>query len=138
MSNLVIRKSQLNSASSVLGVLFRSVAPEFIGIISTSGQTVTVLSSQMKIDVDAMASLAASSFAATRQLAGSGDGAELTIMFQKGNGLNVHIAQISEKLLLAVCFSRKSELGKIRLISRKAAAIVSEFMKQRGEQNGAD
>lgn len=127
--NLVVRKSQLECAHRILAALNRSMAPEFLGLVSTTGHPIALHTSHATVDADTLASLAASSFVATRQLSRSGGGAELTIMFQNSAGLNVHIAQISEKLLLVVCFSRKSEMGKIRLVCRRAAGILNEAMK---------
>lgn len=137
-NNLIITKSQLDAAEGVLAGLRQSVAPEFLGLIASSGHAITFHTTKDNLDTDAMSSLAASSFAATRQLARIAKGTEFTVMFHEGSDLNVHIAQVSEEVLLVVCFSKASEIGKVRLVSKKAAGRLNRIMKPQGEQDGAD
>ena len=128
----IISKSQAEAAEQVLLKLRLAVLPEFLGLISTSGHAISVYSEPGMADRDAIGSLAASSFAATRMLAHLMNGGEFTVMFHEGSDLNVHIAQVSDDVLLVVCFSKAAEIGKVRLISRKAVEALSIIMDSGG------
>ena len=132
----IIKKSQVDAANRVLTQLRQAVSPEFLGLVSTSGHPISIYASLDMLDADAIGSLAASSFAATRLLAHMMNEAEFTVMFHEGSDLNVHIAQVSEEVLLVVCFSRAAEIGKVRLISKKAASALNVIMTTAGDQNG--
>lgn len=54
--NLVIRKAQLDAANRVLAEMSRSVAPEFLGLVSTNGHPIAAHTSQMTTDTDSLAS----------------------------------------------------------------------------------
>jgi predicted regulator of Ras-like GTPase activity (Roadblock/LC7/MglB family) len=103
------------------------VAPQLLALVSSSGQPISVYSSLDAVDPDALSSLAAGSFAATRQMANLMTGSEFTLMFHEGTNLNVHISQVSDQVLLVVCFSKKSDIGVIRLISKRAASALNEI-----------
>lgn len=106
-----------------------SINPEFIGIISSGGLPVTVLSSSTKIDPEVLASLAASSFAATSQLARVTDNATYAVMFHEGEDNNIHISQIGSDYLLVIIFANPSEIGKVRIISKRAREALATALE---------
>lgn len=137
-NRLIIDKRQLTDANHILKGLRQAISPEFLGLVSTSGHPISIYSSPTMVDTDAIGSLAASSYAATRLLAHMMNGAEFTVMFHEGSDLNVHIAQVSEQVLLVVCFRKTAEIGRVRLLSKKAAAALNEIMTVQGEKSGTD
>jgi len=130
---LIISKSQLRRASLVLGRLRREFSPDFLGIITTGGHPVSLTATSDAADIDGIASLAASAFGATRQLAKLMDSAGFTVMFHEGSELNVHIAEISPQFLLVVAFPRSAEIGKVRLLAKKATVALGHIMAKQGE-----
>lgn len=126
--------SQLRAADLVLEKLRRALAPEFLGLVSTSGHTLSVTVIPECLDPDVFASLAASSFAASSQLARVMNETAFTVMFQEGNNLNVHIAQVLENILLVVCFQKSTQIGKVRLITAHAAKPLAQALGQPGVQ----
>ncbi|MHB1325076.1 MAG: hypothetical protein ACYDGS_05585 [Thermoleophilia bacterium] len=78
------------------------------------------------VDADALASLSASSFAATRQLAMMMEDPEFTVMFHEGSELNITIAQITHDILLVMCFRNSSEIGRVRLLTGRAVATLAK------------
>lgn len=132
-----INKSQINAANQVLERLRRALAPEFIGLISTDGHPITVISSDRTADADSLASLAASSFAATKQLAQVMDDPDFTLMFHEGSHLNIHISQITDDALLVICFHKATQLGKVRLIARRSLEMLAAALKPLPRDSGA-
>ncbi|MHB1390759.1 MAG: roadblock/LC7 domain-containing protein [Thermoleophilia bacterium] len=137
-NRLIIDTQQLNDANRILNGLRQSISPEFLGLISTSGHPISIYSSPAMVDADAIGSLAAGSYGATRMLAHLMNGAEFTVMFHEGSDLNVHITQVSEQVLLVVCFSKTAEIGRVRLLSKKATVALNKVMINQGEQSGTD
>ena len=136
-----IMKAQLDAAVGVLEPLRVAISQEYLGLISTTGQAITVISSTHLADADAIAALAASSFAATRQLARVMEDSESAVMLHVGAELNIHIAQVTENVLLVVCFHKSSEIGMVRLITRRVVRALSKALKSEiveGDIDGTD
>jgi predicted regulator of Ras-like GTPase activity (Roadblock/LC7/MglB family) len=118
--NQTIYKTQIEAVTGILERMRDAIDPEFIGIVSARGVPVTVLSSSASIDVDALSSLASSSFAATSQLANMNNKSEYAVMFHEADDSNIHIASISRDYLLVIFFHKSSDIGKVRIISKRA------------------
>lgn len=132
--NQTILSSQIEAATHVLQQLRNSISPEYLGLVSSAGQPISVISSTKLADSDAIASLAASSFAASRQLAGMIEDSAHTVMLHEGSKINIHIAQVSPVVLLVVCFRRSSDIGRVRLITRRAVDSLAETFMPEGEK----
>lgn len=129
--NQTIQVSQIEAATRVLQQLTNAVSPEYLGLVSTTGQPVSVISSTKLADSDAIASLAASSFAASRQLASMIEDSPNSVMLHEGTNLNILIAQVVSNILLVVCFRHSSDIGRVRLITRRAVdSLVEAFMSE--------
>ncbi len=124
-TNQTVLKSQLFAANMVLEQLRDAISPEFLGLVATTGQSITIISSSLMIDTDILAALTASSFAATKQLTGIMKVSGFTITLHEGAELNLSIAQVNSEMLLVICFHKSSDIGKIRLISRHAVESLS-------------
>jgi len=133
-----ILSSQIVAATHILRRLNDTIEPEFLGLISTVGQPVSVISSTKLADSDTIASLAASSFAASRQLAGMVEDSAKAVMLQEGTRLNIQIAQVTSGILLVVCFRRSSDIGRVRLITSRTVVSLAEVFLSEGENDGAD
>ena len=124
---------QFKIASSIMDKLHESICPEYLGLVSTDGHSIMAQSTPGFSDTDAVASLAASSFAATRQLARLVSDSDFTMMFNEGEELNVHIAQVSKNILLVVCFQHLADMGKIRILTNRALGALSDTMSRYDE-----
>lgn len=123
-----VSKSQLKAANYILERMQTAMALDFIGLISTEDHLVTVHSNTVIVDTDVLASLAASSFAATKQLVQEIDEPDYTLMFHEGSHLNIHISQISEDMLLLICFHMPTQLGKVRWMTRQALGVLASAL----------
>lgn len=132
--NQTILSTQIEAATHVLQHLRNAISPEYLGLVSTAGQPISVISSTKLADSDAIASLAASSFAASRLLASMVEDSAHTVMLHEGAKINIHIAQVSPDVLLVVCFRRSSDIGRVRLITRRAVNSLAEAFLSEGEK----
>lgn len=123
-----VNEYQYKIAKSILKQLHDSVNPEYLGLVSSYGHPIISITSPDFGDNDSLASLAAGAYAATRQLAKLVSDAEFTMMFNEGEKLNVHIAQVSDTVLLIICFRQASELGMVRVLTHRALGALAEAM----------
>ncbi|MFA6002238.1 MAG: roadblock/LC7 domain-containing protein [Thermoleophilia bacterium] len=123
-SRQTVSKSQIEDAESILRILKDEISADFIGLVSTSGVSLIALKSSGETDTDALASLSAGSFAATRQLARMMDETDFNAIFYEGSELNIQIVEVNDETLLVICFRSDAEMGKVRLISRRAISAL--------------
>jgi len=123
---LVINDRQLDRCDDILKKLKDVSGSSFLALISTSGQPITTASDEYHPETLSLASLAASSFAATQQLAKILDESEFTLLFNEGKGINLHVSQVNDQVLLLVTFGRETQVGKVRLYSQRAIEVLRE------------
>jgi predicted regulator of Ras-like GTPase activity (Roadblock/LC7/MglB family) len=124
---LVISDRQLDRCDELLRKLREVSGSTFLALISTSGQPITTASDEYHAETLSLASLAASSFAATRQLARLLDEDEFTLLFHEGKGLNLHVAQVTDQVLLIITFGRDTQVGKVRLYAQRAIDVLEQI-----------
>ena len=124
---LVINDRQLDRCDDLLQKLKDVSGSSFLALISTSGQPITTTSGEYNPETLSLASLAASSFAATQQLAKILDEDEFTLLFHEGKGLNLHVSQVTDQVLLIITFGRETQVGKVRLYSQRAIEVLRQI-----------
>lgn len=126
--NQTVNELQFRQATKILEGLRESIQPDYLGLVSSDGHPIAVDSRPGFRDQEAIASLAASAYAATRQLARLVSKSDFTMMFNEGEALNVHISQVSDKVLLIVCFQRFTDIGKVRVLTNRALSALTRAM----------
>jgi predicted regulator of Ras-like GTPase activity (Roadblock/LC7/MglB family) len=131
---LVINDRQLDRCDDLLAKLKEVSGSSFLALISTSGQPITTASDAYHPETLSLASLAASSFAATQQLARILDENEFTLLFHEGKGLNLHVSQVTDQVLLIVTFGRDTQVGKVRLYTQRAIESLRQIFEGPDEE----
>lgn len=126
---LVINDRQLDRCDELLQKLREVSGSTFLALISTSGQPITTASDEYHPETLSLASLAASSFAATQQLARILDENEFTLLFHEGKSLNLHVSQVTDQVLLIVTFGRETQVGKVRLYTQRAIEVLRQIFE---------
>ena len=126
---LVINDRQLDRCDELLLKLKDVSGSSFLALISTSGQPITTASDEYHPETLSLASLAASSFAATQQLARILDENEFTLLFHEGKGLNLHVSQVTDQVLLIVTFGHDTQVGKVRLYTQRAIEVLKQIFE---------
>ena len=124
---LVINDRQLDRCDDLLQKLKEVSGSSFLALITTSGQPITTASDTYHPETLSLASLAASSFAATQQLAGILDENEFTLLFHEGKALNLHVSQVNDQILLIVTFGHETQVGKVRLYTQRAIEVLRQI-----------
>ena len=131
---LVINDRQLDRCDELLAKLKEVSGSTFLALISTSGQPITTASDEYHPETLSLASLAASSFAATQQLAKILDESEFTLLFHEGRALNLHVSQVTDQVLLIVTFGRETQVGKVRLYTQRAIESLRQIFEGPDEE----
>lgn len=121
---LVISNSQMRLVEDILDRLRQVSGSRFIALVSTSGQPITTSALDGHPDTLSLASLAAGSFAATQQLAEVLNEREFTLLFHEGRESNLHVAQVTDQVLLVITFGRDTQVGKVRLYTNRAIEVL--------------
>jgi predicted regulator of Ras-like GTPase activity (Roadblock/LC7/MglB family) len=121
---LIINDRQMRLVDEVLDKLRHVSGSRFVALISTSGQPITTSPSEVQSDTLSLAALAASSFAATRQLAEVLSEREFTLLFHEGRESNLHVVQVTEQILLLITFGRETQVGRVRLYTTRALEVL--------------
>lgn len=126
---LVINDRQLDRCDDLLAKLRKVSGSSFLALISTSGQPITTATDDYHPETLSLASLAASSFAATQQLAKILDETEFTLLFHEGRALNLHVSQVTDQVLLIITFGRETQVGKVRLYTQRAIEVLRQIFE---------
>jgi len=121
---LVISGRQMRLVDEILDRVRHVSGSRFIALVSTSGQPITTSAVEEHPDTLSLASLAASSFAATQQLAEVLHEREFTLLFHEGAESNLHVAQVTDQVLLVITFGRETQVGKVRLYTSRAIEVL--------------
>jgi predicted regulator of Ras-like GTPase activity (Roadblock/LC7/MglB family) len=134
---LVISDEQMKTIDGVLAKLQHVTGSDFVALISTSGQPITVCPADAQADTLSLAALAAGSFAATRQLAEVLKEREFTLLFHEGKESNLHVMQVTEQILMLLTFGHETQVGRVRLYTTRALEVLKPIF-ERAEDNEGD
>jgi predicted regulator of Ras-like GTPase activity (Roadblock/LC7/MglB family) len=133
---LVISDEQMKVIDGVLSKLQQVTGSNFVALISTSGQPITVSPSDVQSDTLSLAALAAGSFAATRQLAEVLKEREFTLLFHEGKESNLHVIQVTDQILMLLTFGHDTQVGLVRLYTTRALEVLQPILEGTEEGEG--
>jgi predicted regulator of Ras-like GTPase activity (Roadblock/LC7/MglB family) len=133
---LVISDEQMQMIDGVLTKLQHVTGSNFVALISTSGQPITVVPPDADSDTLSLAALAAGSFAATRQLAQVLKEREFTLLFHEGKESNLHVMQVTEQILMLLTFGRETQVGRVRLYTSRALEVLKPIFERAEDTEG--
>jgi predicted regulator of Ras-like GTPase activity (Roadblock/LC7/MglB family) len=126
---LVISDEQMKLIEAVLERLRAVSGSKFAALVSTSGQPIAISPRDVQSDTLSLAALAASSFAATRQLAQILSEREFTLLFHEGKEANLHVMQVTDHILLLITFGRETQVGRVRLYTSRALEVLKPALE---------
>ena len=133
---LVISAEQMKLIEAVLERLRAVSGSKFAALVSTSGQPIAISPTDARSDTLSLAALAASSFAATRQLAQILSEREFTLLFHEGKEANLHVMQVTDSILLLITFGRETQVGRVRLYTSRALEVLKPALESAENSNG--
>ncbi len=135
---LVISDEHMTLIDAVLEKLRMVSGSQFAALVSTSGQPIAISPQDARSDTLSLAALAASSFAATRQLAQILSEREFTLLFHEGKEANLHVTQVTDQILLLITFGRGTQVGRVRLYTSRALEVLKPALESAETTSGDD
>ena len=59
---------------------------------------------------------------------------EFTLLFHEGRESNLHVAQVTDQVLLVITFGRETQVGKVRLYTTRAVEVLRPIFTAMAEE----
>lgn len=113
-----------------LGRLIGKTNADTVLLIDRAGQLITSAGNTTNLDLPSFCSLSAADFAATNQLASLVGEREFSSLFHQGEQENIYISIVGQKVILAVLFDSRSNLGLVRIRVKQTAEELSKIFNR--------
>ena len=113
--------------TDALNRLLRGTNARAILLIDKAGQLITSTGDISGLDTSSFATLSAADFAATSQLASLIGEKEFSTLFHQGEKENIYVCLIANRVILAVIFDQRTNLGLIRVRTKNAALELEKI-----------
>ena len=115
--------------TDALNRLLRGTNARAVLLIDKAGQLITASGDTTGIDTYSFATLSAADFAATSQLASLIGEKEFSHLFHQGEKENIYVCLIANRVILAVIFDQRTNLGLIRVRTKNAASELEKVFE---------
>jgi predicted regulator of Ras-like GTPase activity (Roadblock/LC7/MglB family) len=127
-SGFSLTVNQISYIERDLRRLFEMIPAKYILLVDTSGQFVTSVGENSKIDSAVMGSLIAADLAASQEIALlTEEYQDYQMVLREGKRTNIIISEAGKHLILLVLFSRETPLGWARKLIQKSSSSISEI-----------
>lgn len=128
--NLSIFEQDFWEINNSLNKLLTATNASALMLIDKAGQMITSVGNTDSIDLLSFSSLSAADYAATSQLASLLGEEEFKEIFHQGKKENIYITVILSRIILVVIFSRKTNLGLMRVRLKKTVKELEDIFDQ--------
>ena len=139
LQRLIFYKDDIELIDKILVMFLKRSQAKCAILIDKEGHLITMHGETHSYDMDTICTLLASSFAATREWAKLMGEEEFSILFHQGKRDSIQVALVGDRVLLAVIFDERTQLGLVRLMSneaaKKLAAIFDEADQRRSHRD---
>ena len=126
MAALILTPEKVNHLEKLLNEYLISVGVNLALLIDEAGNILVSQGNNEKVDITALAALAAANFGATNQIARILGEEDFSILYHKGKRDNIHLSKIRDDLILVTVFTEEVPLGLVRL---KVGQLAKELEK---------
>ncbi|MFO8062866.1 MAG: roadblock/LC7 domain-containing protein [bacterium] len=128
--NLSIFEQDFWEINNSLNKLLTATNASALMLIDKAGQMITSVGNTDSIDLLSFSSLSAADYAATSQLASLLGEEEFKEIFHQGKKENIYITVILSRIILVVIFSRKTNLGLMRVKLKSTVKELEDIFDQ--------
>ncbi len=132
-NRLVFYGEQVDAIDEVLDVFLEKSRASAALLIDVEGHLVTKKGFTNTLDTDAIAALAAGSFASTRALAKNLGEKEFSVIFHEGENDNIHISLASNRCLIVIIFDDRTTIGMVRLHAKDVTEQIQQILEKEPE-----
>jgi predicted regulator of Ras-like GTPase activity (Roadblock/LC7/MglB family) len=124
-----MREEEFAAIQIATDTLLDETAARGVFVVDRVGQLISQTGRTAELDTTGLATLAASSIAATGSLAQLLGQEEFPTHFHQGKSGSLHMTLVGERAILIVVFDEKSSLGLVRLRARKASEVLAQVFE---------
>lgn len=135
---LVFYESQVTAIDAVLETFLEKSRASAALLIDVEGHLVTKKGFTSSLDTDAIAALAAGSFASTRALAKNLGEKEFSVIFHEGENDNIHISLATDRCLIVIIFDDRTTIGMVRLHAKDVTEKIQTILSKEPTEDPAD
>ncbi|MBN1423481.1 roadblock/LC7 domain-containing protein [Candidatus Fermentibacteria bacterium] len=128
LSKVIMLSDERERIEDVLDTLIEKSGSLCAILITKDGHTISARGTTSFLNITALATLVAGSFAATRQVAALIGEKEFSILFQQGASRHVHISLVAGTAMLIAVFEDSQRIGLVRLHAKRAADGLAALM----------
>lgn len=126
----LVNQQQLENIEQILSDDLIAIGVDCAILIDTAGNTLTRRDSgAKKLDVYALAALAAGNYASIDAMAKLVGESEFSLLFHKGENTSIHFSKVDDDILLVMIFDSKVSLGLLRLKSAESIKKINAIRK---------
>lgn len=133
-TRVLVLSSEREKVERILDELIERTSALCALLITKDGHTIAARGNTSFLNVTALATLVAGSFAATRQVASLLGEKEFSILFQQGSSRHVHISLVAGTAMLIIVFDDASRIGLVRLHAKHAGDSLATMMEESRER----
>jgi len=115
--------------ADALNRLLQGTNARAVLLIDKAGQLITSTGDLAGLDTSSFATLSAADFAATSQLASLIGEKEFSTLFHQGEKENLYVCLIADRVILAVIFDHRTNLGLIRVRTKNVALELERIFE---------
>ncbi len=136
-AQIILSKEQFEEVSDCLSNLAEKLRVTATLLVNSGGRIIAkkVLGSS-KVDPTLLSTLAASSYAAAREMARIlGEKSNFKMVLHEGEGHNVFVASVNKDFFLIVIFESGVALGMVRLFTKKTIMQLLPILSKKDKKN---
>ena len=137
MQRLVFYNSDINAINKVLHTLIQRSESKCTMLIDIDGHIITTYGDTDQYSMDALCTLLAGTFAATREWAKLLGEDEFNELYHQGAQCSILVKLIDNRALLTTIFGNNTQLGLVRLLTQEITKKLTEIF-QNADNNSSE
>ena len=127
---MVLHEEDFHQIKDLIQRLRVEANARVICLVDRNGQQIACVGEAERLDMTALASLAAGNVAATDSLARLIGEKDFSTLYHEGEKDNLHLSMVGDRVILVVIFDERSSLGLVRLRVKKHAAELGAALER--------
>jgi predicted regulator of Ras-like GTPase activity (Roadblock/LC7/MglB family) len=134
-SDLILHEQDFHVIRDLIQKLRNEANARVVCLVDRNGQQIATVGETERLDITALASLAAGNVAATDSLARLIGESDFSSLYHEGEKDNLHLSMIGGKVILVLIFDERSSLGLVRLKVKKHSPALATALQQMQERS---
>jgi predicted regulator of Ras-like GTPase activity (Roadblock/LC7/MglB family) len=135
LTSLVVSEKDTLGIEDCLARLVDDTNANYCMLLDKSGQVISSRGDTQRQDITALGALLAGTFASSREVARLLREKDFRVLFQQGVKENIFTELIEEQWMLVVMFDRRTHIGLVKVLSKRATEELAVILRQVRQQS---